>query len=120
MVYEVTDDTFEELVVRSDLPCVIEFTGSWCPMCDHMAPVLEELSDRMADEVRFCTVNVDEQRRLRIAFAVVSLPYIVYVDHGTKAPLFDALVGADRLAERIRYMLDGGTAPGTTPLKPLS
>lgn len=116
MVYEITDETFEQEVANSPVPCVIEFTAGWCTMCDAMAPTFEELSETFGDEVKFCIVNIDEQKKLRIKFAVAAIPYIVYVADGNKSPLFDELVTADRLAERIRFMLDGGIAPTTRPL----
>lgn len=116
MVHVITDDTFEDEVVKSDLPCVIGFTAGWCNLCPQMLEALEEVSDRYAGKVKFCTVNVDEQRRLRILFAVAALPYTVYVADDTKTPLFDELVNADRLDERLRFVLDGGKCPSTTPL----
>ena len=110
MLYEITDETFEAQVLQSPVPCVIEFTAGWCDLCDRLLPVLEELSGEFAGEVKFCTANTDTQRKLRIKFAVAALPYIVMVRDGRRIPLFDSLVTAERLSERIRYVLDGGEA----------
>ena len=116
MVHEITDETFEAEVAASPIPCVIEFTAGWCTMCDDMVPIFEELSERFGDEVKFCVVNTDLNKKLRIKFAVAAYPYIVLVANGMKTPLFDELVSANRLEERIRFVLDGGTAPTTRPL----
>ena len=116
MLHVITDDTFDAEVANSDVPCVIEFTAGWCTMCDAMAPTLEELSSTFGESVKFCLVNIDEQKKLRIRFAVAVLPYIVLVHDGMKTPLFDELVTADKLEERIRFVLDGGQAPTTRPL----
>ena len=116
MVYEITDATFEEEVLNSAVPCVIEFTAGWCTMCDEMVPTFEELSEHYGDTVKFCLVNTDEQKGLRIKFAVAAFPYIVYVADGMKTPLFDELVSADRLRERIDFVMGGGQAPTTRPL----
>ncbi len=116
MVFNISDETFEEEVAQSTIPCVIAFTAGWCTYCDEMAPALEALSHTFEGRVKFCLVNIDEQRALRIKFAVAALPYIVYVAHGQKTPLFDAIVSEQRLEERIRFMLEGNDAPGTTPL----
>ena len=116
MVYEVTDENFETEVVNSDKPCVIEFTAGWCTMCDEMVPIFEELSESYGSDVRFCIVNTDEQKGLRIKFAVAAYPYIVLVHDGMKTPLFDELVSAERLKERIDFVLGGGVAPTTRPL----
>lgn len=117
MVYEITDDNFQAEVVESLVPCVIEFTAGWCTMCDEMMPHMEALSERFGDAVRFCVVNIDEQKQLRIKFVVGAVPYIVYVSDGMQTPLFDELVTEERLEERVRFMLDGGEAPTTRPLR---
>lgn len=116
MVHVVTDENFEREVAGSDVPCVIGFTAGWCNLCPQMLEALGSLSEKYAGEVKFCSVNTDEQRKLRIMFAVAALPYVVLVNEGTKTPLFDELVGEDRLDERIRFVLDGGKCPNTTPL----
>ena len=116
MVHEITDDNFEAEVVASDIPCVIEFTAGWCTMCDEMVPTFEELSERYGDAVKFCIVNTDQNKGLRVKFAVAAFPYIVLVANGMKTPLFDELVSAERLKERIDFVLDGGKAPTTRPL----
>ena len=116
MVYEITDATFEEEVLNSAVPCVIEFTAGWCTMCDEMVPTFEELAESYGDSVKFCIVNTDQNRGLRIKFAVAAFPYIVLVANGMKTPLFDELVSAERLKERIDFVLDGGKAPTTRPL----
>lgn len=116
MVYEITDENFDQEVAECPLPCVIEFTAGWCTFCDEMVPAFESLSEHYDGRVKFCLVNVDEQRGLRIKFAVASLPYIVYVQGGMKTPLFDAITNERRLEERIDHMLAGKEAPGTVPL----
>ena len=116
MIYEITDENFEEEVAQSSVPCVIEFTGSWCALCKKMAPSLEQLSEHYGDTVKICTVNTDDQKKLRIKFAVAALPYIVFIADGMKSPLFDEYVTYERLKERIDFMLGGGQAPTTRPL----
>ena len=116
MIYEITSENFDAEVAQSDVPCVIEFTAGWCTMCDAMAPTFEELSETFDGSVKFCLINIDEQKALRIKFAVAAIPYIVYVADGMKTPLFDEIVPADKLEERIRFVLGGGQAPTTRPL----
>ena len=116
MVHEITDETFEAEVAGSSVPCVIEFTAGWCTFCDAMTPTFEQLAETFGDAVKFCLVNIDEQKKLRIKFAVAAVPYIVLVADGMKTPLFDELVTAERLEERIRFVLGGGKAPTTRPL----
>ena len=116
MVYEITSENFEDEVVNSGVPCIIEFTAGWCTFCDEMVPTMEALSEKFGDAAKFCLVNIDEQKNLRIKFAVAAVPYIVLVADGMKTPLFDEIVTAERLEERIRFVLVGGNAPTTRPL----
>ena len=76
----------------------------------------EALSDTFEGKVKFCIVNTDQNKALRIKFAVAAFPYIVWVANGMQAPLFDEIVTEERLEERIRFVLDGGQAPTTRPL----
>lgn len=116
MIHEITDESFDAEVAQSEAPCVLTFSAGWCTMCDEMAPALEALSESLGSAIKVCRINIDEQRGLRIKFAVAAIPYIVYVANGTKTPLFDGLTTAERLEERVRFMLDGGEAPTTMPL----
>ena len=116
MVVEITDENFENEVLKSEIPCVIGFTAKWCDLCPKMIAELESLSQRYEGMVKFCSVNTDEQRKLRILFAVAALPYTIFVKDGIKTPLFDELVTEDRLDERIRYVLNGGKCPISVPI----
>lgn len=117
MIHEITDDNFDDEVRRSELPWVIDFTAGWCTLCEEMRPRLETLSRKFEGDVRFGEVNTDEQRQLRIKFAVGAVPYVVYVSDGNVTALFDQIATEDQLEERIRFMLDGGEAPNTRPLR---
>ena len=116
MIHEITDENFDEEVAASPVPCVIEFSASWCTPCKEMVPRLESLSETFGGSVKFCLVNVDEQKKLRVKFAVAAVPFVVFVADGKKTPLFDELVPTERLEERIRFVLGGGDAPTTRPL----
>ena len=78
---------------------------------------MAEASESWGDDFKFCTVDIDTQRKLRIAFAVGTLPYIVLVRDGMKAPLFDEIVTTERLEERLQYVSDGGKLPIETPVR---
>ena len=117
MIHEITDENFEAEVVNAGKPCVIEFTSDWCVLCKDMVPAFESAAESFGDAVKFCSANTGKNRKLAIKFAVGSLPYVVYVADGKVTPLFDELVSADRLRERVQFMLDGGEAPTTRPLR---
>lgn len=116
MIHEITDENFESDVMDAGIPCVIEFTSDWCVLCKDMVPAFEKVAEELGDKVKFCSVDTSKQRKLGITFAVGSLPYVVYVANGMVTPLFDELVSADRLRERVQFMLDGGEVATTRPV----
>lgn len=117
MIYDITDDNYQAEVAESDKPCIIFFTAGFCTYCDDMYPRFESLADKYADTAKFCLVNVNNQRKLRIKFVVACTPYIVMVKGNTMSPLFDMIVTTEQLDERIGYALDGGEVPGTRQLR---
>ncbi len=57
---KVTDDTFEQEVVQSDIPVVVDFWAEWCGPCKQIGPALEELSEELDGKVKIVKVNVDD------------------------------------------------------------
>lgn len=117
MIYDINDDNFQAEVADSDKPCIIFFTAGFCTCCDDMYPRFESLADKYADACKFCVVNVDQSRGLRIKFVVACTPYIVMVKDRMVTPLFDMIVPTEQLDERISYALGGGECPVCRPLR---
>ena len=75
-IVHLTEDTFEQQVVASEIPVVIDFWAPWCAPCRSIAPVLEQMAERYAGQVKVAKVNVDEQPALAGGFKVRSIPTI--------------------------------------------
>ena len=79
-VVHVTTDNFEQEVMQSDKPVLIDFWASWCGPCMMLGPVVEELAGEV-DDVKICKVNVDEQMALAREYKVMSIPtFLVFKD----------------------------------------
>ena len=89
-VAHVTNENFDSEVLQSDKPVFIDFWASWCGPCQMVAPVVEELSEEIAD-VKFAKVNVDEQPELARQFQVMSIPTMVLLKEGK---VVDTTIGA--------------------------
>ncbi len=73
-VLTITEDNFEQEVIQSELPVLIDFWASWCAPCRMISPTVEALSVELAGRVKVGKVNVDEQPNLASKFRVMSIP----------------------------------------------
>ena len=80
-VVHVTTDNFEQEVMQSEKPVLIDFWAGWCGPCMMLGPVVEELAEEVTD-VKICKVNVDEQMDLAQQFKVVSIPMLILIKNG--------------------------------------
>ena len=84
MVNEVTDQNFEEEVLKSDIPVVVDFWAPWCGPCRMIAPIAEKLADEFDGRVKFCKLNVDQNNQTAAAYNVMSIPLLVFFKNGEK------------------------------------
>ncbi|MCO1654874.1 thioredoxin [Pseudonocardia sp. S2-4] len=101
----VTDATFDELVLRSELPVLLEFTASWCPPCRMIEPVLCELAVELAGRAVVAQLDVDENPRTAAAAGVLGMPTLsLYRDGAAVARLTGARPKAALLAAFEGYL----------------
>ena len=73
----VTTDKFEQEVVDSDIPVVVDFWAPWCGPCRAVGPILDQLAEKWAGKVKVVKLNVDEEPAIAQAFLVRSIPTLV-------------------------------------------
>ncbi len=79
---EVTDTTFEEKVIKSAKPVLVDFWAPWCGPCRMVSPIVEELSVEYAEKMAFLKMNVDENIQTASAFGIRSIPTLLIFEGG--------------------------------------
>ena len=82
---EATEQTFEEEVLQSEQPVLVDFWADWCGPCHLVAPVLDEIAAERADELRLVKVNIDEEPGIASRYGIMSIPTIVLFRDGKPA-----------------------------------
>ena len=99
----ITDDTFEQEVLKSDTPVLVDYWAEWCGPCKAISPVLEDLAPEYAGKVRIVKMNVDENPNTPPKYGIRSIPTLMLFKNGaveetklgalSKAQLVDFLDG---------------------------
>ena len=79
---KLTNANFEEEVLKSEIPVLVDFYATWCGPCKMIAPLVEEISEEYAGKVKVCKVDVDDAAELAIAFGVSSIPTLIVFKNG--------------------------------------
>ena len=81
MIFEITKNNFENEVIKSDMPVLIDFWAEWCGPCRMLSPVVDEIAEEN-ENIRVGKVNVDNERELAMAFEIDSIPTLILVKDG--------------------------------------
>ena len=91
MATDVTEQTFDQEVLKSETPVLVDFWAEWCGPCHAVEPVLHRIVDERNDELKLVKVNIDEEQSLAERYGVSSIPLVILFRAGEPAA---AAVGA--------------------------
>ena len=77
-----TNQNFEEEVLKSEIPVLVDFFATWCGPCKMLAPVISDVAERYGGKVKVGKVNVDEENELAMKYQISSIPTLVLFKDG--------------------------------------
>lgn len=96
-----TTESFEQEVLKSSLPVVVDFWATWCGPCQMLAPVLEEVAEELDGKVKVGKVNVDDQAVLAMEYKISSIPTLLLFENGEIKKKSLGFLPKDKLLEFI-------------------
>ena len=91
MATAVTEQSFEQEVLQSEKPVIVDFWAEWCGPCHAVSPVLERIAEERTDELKVVKVNIDEEQGLARRYGIASIPTMILFKDGEPAA---AAIGA--------------------------
>ena len=82
MPIEITEQNFDEEVLKSESPVLVDFGAKWCGPCRKLTPVLDEIGEMLADKIKIAKVDADENRELLKQYSVSGLPSLLVFKSG--------------------------------------
>jgi thioredoxin 1 len=101
----VSDDNFEQEVIQSNVPVMVDFWATWCGPCRIIAPYIEELAKEYEGKAKVCKVDVDSSQKTAMQFGIRSIPTVLLFKDGK---LTDQIIGANsrqHYEERLKNLL---------------
>ncbi|MFB2891413.1 thioredoxin [Aerosakkonemataceae cyanobacterium BLCC-F50] len=102
---QVTDSTFDEEVVESDVPVLVDFWAPWCGPCRMVAPVVDEIAEQFAGQVKVVKVNTDENPNVASKYGIRSIPTLMIFKGGAKVDMVVGAVPKTTLAQTLEKHL---------------
>lgn len=82
MAMQLTDQNFEQEVLKNDKPVLVDFWAAWCGPCQMMGPIIDELAEELKDKFKVGKLNVDENRETAAKYSVMSIPTLIIFKNG--------------------------------------
>ncbi len=101
----VNDSNWEDEVINSDVPVLVDFWAPWCMACKMIAPIVEEMSGEYSGKLKVGKLNVDENPSTAAKYGIRNIPTVLLIKNGDVAEKVVGVVGKDKLTEAVDSVL---------------
>ena len=98
-IESVTDDTFEEHVLQSDLPVLVDFWAQWCAPCKMIAPILEDIALEYQGKLKIYKIDVDQHKSIPATYAIRGIPTLMIFKGGEIVATKSGMMTKTQLAD---------------------
>lgn len=105
MIKIITEENYEQEVLKSDVPVIVDFYADWCMPCKMMAPVLEMIDKEQAGKVKIVKINVDENPNITIKNRVSSIPTLIFFKDGETKTRIEGAVSKSAVEDKLKKCL---------------
>lgn len=99
-----TKENFET-ELTAGRPVIIDFYADWCGPCQMLAPIFDEMSEKYGEQVNFCKINIDEQKKLAVSNQVLSIPTMLFIKDGREVERVNGALTLNALEEKVQALL---------------
>jgi thioredoxin 1 len=105
-IVHATDSSFEQDVIRSEVPVMVDFWAPWCAPCRAMGQTLDQIAPEMGGRVRIVKVNVDENPQVAARFGVQSIPTLIFFRESQPIGMIPGALPAEALRKALELHAD--------------
>ncbi|MCM1285790.1 MAG: thioredoxin [Acetobacter sp.] len=102
---EITKSNFDEEVVKSDIPVLLDFWASWCGPCRMLSPIIEEIAEEYDKKIKVGKINVDNEEELAASFGISSIPTLVVMNNGKTVNSSVGVIPKEQIAEMLEQVI---------------
>ena len=100
-VLKITENNFEDEVIKSDRKVIVDFYADWCGPCRLMSPVIDEIAEELGEKVKVGKVNSDENINLLERYGIMSIPTIIIFENGKDVKTFVGLTDKKKIIDNL-------------------
>ncbi|MBP8689629.1 thioredoxin [Patescibacteria group bacterium] len=107
MITNLTKDNFDQEVINSKMPVLVDFWAEWCGPCRMMHPILEEIDKELSEQIKICKINVDENPEISMKYEIMSIPNLKLFKNGQIIDNFIGFRPKETFIKELKESLNG-------------